>query len=71
MPFRSIVLELTPENEPRLLTLVEESWPMAQHVHDGLRATVQERGGTVIYSSLIDSERPLNSCCTNTMKPLA
>lgn len=71
MPYRSIVLELTSENEPRLMTLVEESWTTAQHVHDGLRQAVKERGGHVLFASLIDAGRPIAGCCTGSSKPLA
>ena len=71
MPYRSIIVELDSKNVPHLLTLVEESWTVAQHVHDGLRASVRERGGNVIFASLIDAARPIAGCCTSSSELLA
>jgi hypothetical protein len=72
MAYRSIVLALNSQNEPTLHTrVIEETWSRAQSIHDGLRAEVHERRETIIYNSLIDTSRPIASCCSGSGRVLA
>lgn len=48
--WRVIVLELSAEGVPNLLTVVEETRLMATAVLDGLKDAVNKRGGSILYT---------------------
>jgi len=60
---RSITLELTKEKQPILFTHCEDDFGTLRGFHSALRDTIEKRGSTILYSSIIDLDTTKDCGC--------